>query len=593
MRTVSFPIPMILLLIATMSGVAPAADFELEHPMYNDPKIEFPPPIPYFSPALKPLWLKALNHTESDLQQQIAATIAKAYLLGMHELADSPDVIEALERRLGAENDLVIRRAAARTLVVLDCKSSAPLLYDRLDSDGLDMAQLVEPALANWDYEPARTMWLKRLKNERASRKQLVLAIRGLGKVKERKAAVRLRELATDNSMPTTVRLAAARALAEIQSTGLVEPSRTLGADTSPSKIADRLVAASLLGSHQSEESNDLLVQLALDPEPAVAAIAIGRLLAIDPLLVAPHSRTLAKSPDGKVRLLIARAFLAQATTGAVEQLGSLLDDQHPHVRNFARRALVELAENSQLRSTVIAQGVEALEADTWRGKEQAIILLVLLDHKPAAKQLIPLFDFERQEVFEAAAWGLRRLAVPDTLAAMYDKAERETRNSEEGVSNTRTSDHQVAQLMQAFGEMNYRPAVPLLRKYVPKSFVPMTMSPFGEQSRAAAIWSLGHLYAGKNDAKLNEEIAARLTDMSIVLPEYEEVRRMSAISLGRMNAIEKLADLARFQEMSGVDSFVGYSCAWAMNAITGKRIPQLKPGRLRWSTWILQPVEE
>jgi len=77
------------------------------------------------------------------------------------------------------------------------------------------------------------------------------------------------------------------------------------------------------------------------------------------------------------------------------------------------------------------------------------------------------------------------------------------------------------------------------------------------------------------------------------VLPEYEEVRRMSAISLGRMNAIEKLADLARFQEMSGVDSFVGYSCAWAMNAITGKRIPQLKPGRLRWSTWILQPVEE
>ena len=54
-----------------------------------------------------------------------------------------------------------------------------------------------------------------------------------------------------------------------------------------------------------------------------------------------------------------------------------------------------------------------------------SIILLAQLDHKPAAARFVELLQFDRPEVFVAAAWGLRKLDVPETLpgVASYVKS--------------------------------------------------------------------------------------------------------------------------------------------------------------------------
>ena len=52
-------------------------------------------------------------------------------------------------------------------------------------------------------------------------------------------------------------------------------------------------------------------------------------------------------------------------------------------------------------------------------------MIMVALDRKETAGRLVELLDFPRPEVFVAAAWGLRRLAVPFDLPG--DPAEGET----------------------------------------------------------------------------------------------------------------------------------------------------------------------
>src|SRR5437588_687306 len=76
-----------------------------------------------------------------------------------------------------------------------------------------DLRDLVEPALARWDYRPARATWLERLRDAQAAPRDILLAIRGLAAVREVQAADRLREIALSADADATVRLEAARAL--------------------------------------------------------------------------------------------------------------------------------------------------------------------------------------------------------------------------------------------------------------------------------------------------------------------------------------------------------------------------------------------
>ncbi|MCH7988522.1 MAG: hypothetical protein IID46_05135, partial [Planctomycetes bacterium] len=573
MRTMRWTIPG-LVAFAALVGAVRGDEIAIDSAMYNDPQVEVPPRITVFSTRaqLKSLWLNALAHPESDLKRQVAESIANAHHNGMPDLLDTA---APLTKELDAKGQHpLVRLATARALVVLDARQFAEVLFKHAGTDGLDMSLLVEPALAKWDYQPARKVWLERLSDNQVSRQLRLLAIRGLATVGETKANSHLLRLANASDLSPVVRLEAARAVSRLQTEGLQNSARNLMKNRSSQGLVNRLVAVSLLRGHRGKEAESLLLELAVDSEPAVAAIALERLLEIDPGLILPIVERTIASPDAKVRHLGAKALVARPTDKAVTQLGPLLDDPHPEVRSFVRESLFEMASDPQLglRDGIILVATKTLSSDRWRGLEQSTMLLAALDHKPIADRMVELLEFERPEVLVTAAWSLRRLAIPSTLEAMFDKAQRQVKNFKT-TTPVKTSfegvDQQVSQLFQAFGEMKFRQSDSLLRLHIPKS---RTMI----ESRAAAIWALGHFYAGNPQSDLSTSLSGRIADTNPMNPEDDRVRRMSAASLGRMQAKDALPTLKQFYETETVNSSVGFVCGWAVHQITGEAI--LKP---------------
>jgi hypothetical protein len=95
-----------------------------------------------------------------------------------------------------------------------------------------------------------------------------------------------------------------------------------------------------------------------------------------------------------------------------------------------------------------------------------------------------------------------------------------------------------------------------------------------GQESRAACIWALGLFHEGKPEAMLIRQFEERLND----LPkpgdpgEFPLVRRICAISLGRMKANQSLKSLRRYYQpdIPSIDP-VSAACGWAIQQMTGE----------------------
>ncbi|HZY88655.1 MAG TPA: HEAT repeat domain-containing protein, partial [Gemmataceae bacterium] len=485
------------------------ADQLIDSPMYRDPDLPAPPVVTVFPKRAKELWLKALQRPEAEMRFRAADAIALAHRRGMKGMETTVAPLVAVLDR--PDQHPTVRLAAARALVTLEAREAAPSLFKQAQAGDVPLREAVEPALARWDYRPARAMWLERLRDPATPHRALVLAVRGLGAVRETEAADRLREMVLSGRTPGPVRLEAARALGAVRGEGLEADAERLAADG----LVARLAAAALLQRHQGEAAVRLLRQLARDPEPAVAALAAGRLLEIDPKLVLPVLEHLLASRDAKVRSLGVEALRRLPAEKHVRPLADRLDDAHPEVRVNARRALHEFAAKKELRATVIAEAVRTLAGRQWRALEQAAILLTQLDHKPAAGRLLALLTFDRPEVFVTAAWGLRKLAVPVTLPAVlaYVDGESKRRLTGQDLPNRRgvsgaMIDHQLSQLNQFLGRQKYGPADAVLRR-----FIPHIGDRLGAESRTAAVWALGLLHEGKGDSGLAGPLQERLKD--------------------------------------------------------------------------------
>src|SRR5262249_13075456 len=129
---------------------------------------------------------------------------------------------------------------------------------------------------------------------------------------------------------------------------------------------------------------------------------------------------------DAKVRMYGVEVLLRLPSEKHVRLLTERLDDPHRDVRIKARRSLHGLAAKNELHDTVLGGATKVLAVDEWRSREQAIILLAQLDHKPAAPRLVELLEAHRPEVFVTAAWGLRKLAVSETLPAVLRHVRKE-----------------------------------------------------------------------------------------------------------------------------------------------------------------------
>src|SRR5262249_36068263 len=154
-----------------------------------------------------------------------ALSIALAHERGMKGLGQSvPMLVRELERP-GQHPSVQV--AAARALVALGAKDAGASLLRIAGAGDVDLGEIVDPALAKWDYGPARVEWLSRLEKP-PYRRSTILAIRGLAAVGEEKAVVRLRELAMSSDVSASVRLEAAKGLGALRQSGSEADARRL-----------------------------------------------------------------------------------------------------------------------------------------------------------------------------------------------------------------------------------------------------------------------------------------------------------------------------------------------------------------------------
>jgi HEAT repeat protein len=572
-----------------------AFDPVIDSPMYQHPELPAAPVVTVFPEEARGLWLKALQRPEADMRCKAAGAIALARRQGVKGLETTvAPLLAELDR---PEQHPTVRLTVAQALVALEAREAAPGLLRAAEAGGDDVRAIIEPALAAWDYRPARAVWLARVADPMASPPGLVLAIRGLAAVREARAADRLRELALADRGAASVRLEAARALSLLRDAGLEEDAERLAADTSKGGAGGRLAAAALLERHRGDRAVRLLQRLADDPEPAVAARAVTRLLGIDSKLLVTRVEHLLASPAARLRSLGAEVLFREPTAEHVRLLADRLDDPHAGVRVQARRLLSDLAARPEWRQAVLEQGSRLLAARGWRGQEQAAILLAQLDHKPAAARLVELLTVNGQpEVYLTAAWGLRRLAVADTLPAVVRHVEAQQRRLRAFAGRVEAEpvllDHQLSQLNQLLGQQKYRPADAVLRQFIPRMAKPMAVD-VGFESRAAAVWALGLIHEGQAAPDLVSAVEARLNDTTTIPPEDTRVRRMCAVTLGRLGAKAAVPSLRQhFTDHEPSRNPVNNACAWALARLTGEPVPPARPIRMVQRDWFLTPHE-
>jgi HEAT repeat protein len=576
----------------------PAAGADvIDSPMYRDPELVLPKVVRTFPAGLADRWLAALDRPEADVQAHAAAAIALAHERGMSGLGPA---IGPLTRLLESPSPAV-RAAAARALVALEARDAAPALL-KLTTTDPEVRSTVEPALAKWDYRPARAVWLERLNDPPPFRRAHVLAMSGLAAVKEEKAADPLRAIVLSDRHAGSHRIEAARALGVIRAAGSEADAGKLMGDSSSHGVPVRLAAAALLRNHSGDTAVKLLQSLARDPEPAVAAVALSRLVEIDPKLVVPLLPTVFASPGADVRALGVEALSKLPSVENAKHLRARFHDMHPEVREKARRGLRAYADQPALREVVIAEAMRALASNDWRAQEPAAILVGQLGHRPAAPRLVELLRSDRPEPAIASAWALRVLAVPDNLPAVlnhvrlrHGQLRSNGRNAGLRGFTPEQLDAQLTQLVQFLGAAKYKPADSELRSLFPRflqSGKPPAFSPVGPETRAAAIWSLGTLHAGDPAAGLVGPIEDRLTGDGPMGRDDERVRRMAAAALARMKAKDSLMAL---QTESGdgrptLDP-AALACRWAVAELTGEPLPPPGTYELPQRDWFLVPA--
>jgi HEAT repeat protein len=570
----------LLILAAT-----PAAQGEIRPDFLMDTNTDctpFPPVKRLDLPKNVSLWIEALGRPEIDMQRMASDSISTAALEGVHDL---PKAIPALEKILVSESSHPAARfAAARALIQIDSRNSADKLFDASRKHGADMRQLIEPKLAQWNFGPIKAVWTGRLDTPSKWPRDLFLAIRGISQVQETTAAPQLKAIVFDLILTPDIRLEAASALGQLVRAGLEEDADRLIHEKRTSPIVNRHCALRLLANHDSEQTRRLLAEIASDADPSLVGGALQKFYDIDPNLVLPFAEEAIKNLDANVRTVAARTYVSLPTTDRIPPLARLLDDPHPGVRRQVCQDLKTLAAKPELNETIRSSAMEMLHQESWRGQEQASLLLGDLEHQPASKRMVELLESPRTEVDIASAWGLRRIADSGTVPGIMDKIRRQT-TYRLSKGNPDWLDLQVAHLFEALGQIRAKEAESLMKEYIPKSL------PMGERSRSAAIWALGWLHEGIPDDQLAIDLNDRINDWNVPPAEMDGVRLHSIISIGRMKAVKYATEFRVPIEKKTHNDRLSLARRWAIKQMTGEELPNSVPDIINIRGWFLEPI--
>jgi HEAT repeat protein len=558
---------------------------------WNEFDIHRLPPIHSMPAEFKPLWKTALGSSDRELRRDAILAIGEAHKGGYLDFSDLKDDLRAILNRDDIRTET--RIDAARTLVILNARSAAADLMKH-SGTAPELRQIAERAFATWDYKPARDMWMSRVKTPAAvPRSHLILAIRGLAALGHKEAAGPVRKIVVSSQVNATTRLAAARGLAELQTSGLEDSASQLLSDKTRGVIP-ALLAATLLRHHSGDTAEAILLKLMEHSSTAIVAKAWVRLDELNPNRISDVvlSEGL-RSPDAQVRLLAVQSC-SHRSNAHVDELIFALDDHHPDVRCQARHALLDQAGRSKKGADLdTVEEIQTLATlvlltESWRGVEQACLLVAELDHKLAVDALVNLLQHPRDEVASAAAYAMKELAVPEMLPKLLEHAMQiDARLWALGPAITWRTELIQPHLFEAFAELKYQPAENLMREYVPKKEL-LLGTP---HSRSSAIWSLAYLHEGDADLQLAKQFSARMLDRAPVPAESLEVFGASATALGIMKADASLGDLRKFAAEFGPDDRSGRAAFWSINILTGEPIPPKKRGTKSRGQWFLSPL--
>ena len=442
--------------------------------------------------GLLPLWLKALDRPDAELQRMTIDTLAIAHSRGV------PGIDQAKERLIELasvpDQDIDVVLSATQALIAIDAKDCVPVLTDVVKRYGEPAAKSVEPAIAKWKSNIMRKRWIERVKKNSANEWLMLLAIDGLAEIEAEEADKSLYQLVQDPSVTIATRLHAAAAISTFGNTNATKRAEELLTASPPdaNSLVPPLLAVAMLGSDTSDRACELLTQVTTHANSLVQSKALDRLLEIDPAKVDRLADDLIGSSDVNVRRTCVRGMFHGPNLKRIRSLAVMLNDINPGLRRETTAGLLDWAEKPELREEVVGQTMRVLHEDSWQGCEQAIVLLTKLAHKPAGSRMVDLLSHPRDEVKVASAWALTELRDKTHLSAMLQHAE----SVYEIVKNRQAGNRspglvlQLAHLFSAFGDQKYAPAATLMRAFVPKNF------DLGTESRAAACWAIGQVFA-------------------------------------------------------------------------------------------------
>ncbi len=587
----AMPYAAALLLAAAGAQAAPPTN-GIGQPMLHIPQLPHLHPQMTYNPQLIKLWQQAL-------QQNIPEVISKTCVcIDVAVEKKAPEIqtfIPALEHLAVAKTmPIGVRTSVAKTLATLADKQTESLLAHLDASNPHAFALVVDPILARWRNASMRKIWFSRLTSPTTALQLQISAAKALETMRDRQAGAELKKIVRNTDQSVALRVAAAKALATLHATGVAPLCKNL-LKTRAHDVLRRLLCAEMLSSAGSNAQRKMLLALAADSNSAVAAMAWRTLIKHDVTALRPLTMPMSRSADPTIRLLVARAWRHIGGKKSIAGLGLTLNDQRRPIRWYARDALIILGSQSGRRMDVIKTCRSIIHGSDPLAIRQACLVLGKLDDKASAQDFLSLLANKSQAVRLGAVVALRRIAVRDTLPMVLTFARKTAKNSQFASANLskpgdyaveREADNlQLSQAFQFFGLMHFRPALPVMIPCIPKN------APYGVQSRQAAIWAIGMIDNGQSHPRLANELAGRLDDMEMPIPEFAQVREMSAITLGRLKSKAHLTDLKASFNSQDIGP-LSLACRWAIGKITGK-MPPLPHATTIFQTGFLVPLSQ
>ena len=559
----------------------------------RDPRLRMPARIRRVPASFLQLWTEALAGPEYELRRDGAMNITRAHSEGYLDGSTAADALANALDDASSPRSVIVE--ISRALIALDARSSSAKFKELLDAGpGMQFEMIVEPSLARWGNADMFLVWKQRLTAGDVPRYRRLLAIRSIGNLPrtmttDEKLHAELASLVS-SGRDNGIRLEAARALGQVQRSGLEHLAEQLLFPTGTASQTEVLAGVYLLLHHESELSEKLFrrtLTASLDDlrKAPIARLVWRRLLERNVAELSAFVPKASVHSDPEVRRVAIDTLVQFPSEEQIALLGNVLDDEHPEIRRAARHALLTLSGDYSLKPVAIEAGLAAIARSSWREQEQAIVLLAMLNQSQTADRLLELINSPRPEVAIAAAWGLRKLNVAGKLELLLTIAEAMDRLIADGQELRLDQLIVLAHVFEALGRGKYKPAIPLLKRWIPKAAPRVNFN----TPRSWRFGSLGWLVKDSKDVMLARQLKDRFVDVLSPIPESAAARFAAGIALGRIGAVEFAPELKAFAERGNGEPDL--AAAWAVERLTGERFPRPKPEIDEGAPWSVVPL--